>query len=82
MKSIKACIAFNILFWLALILFAMCAVVTRPNEYVLIRQFGAVRQVISEPGLSFKIPFIQSVETVPKYKMCYDLAPSTVNTSF
>lgn len=64
-----------------LIVFSLSAVVTYPNEYTLIKQFGAVKKVISEPGLSFKIPLFQSTQSIPKYKMCYDLAPSEVNTA-
>lgn len=64
-----------------LIAFSLSAVVTYPNEYTLIKQFGAVKKVISEPGLSFKIPLFQSTQSIPKYKMCYDLAPSEVNTA-
>lgn len=52
-----------------------------PDEYVLVKQFGAVENIISEPGLNFKIPFIQSVQSIPKYEMCYDIPVSSVTTS-
>ncbi len=55
-------------------------VVTEENEYTLIRQFGKVDHIESEAGLSFKIPFIQSVDTLPKEIQLYDLAPSDVIT--
>ena len=57
-----------------------CSVVTNQNEYKLIRQFGKVDHVESEAGLSFKIPLIQSVDTLPKQILLYDLAPSDVIT--
>lgn len=56
-------------------------VVTTENEYSLIRQFGKVDHVVSEAGVSFKVPFIQSVETLPKQTLLYDLYPSDVITS-
>ena len=56
-------------------------VVTNENEYSLIRQFGKVDLVVSEAGVSFKVPFIQSVETLPKQTLLYDLYPSDVITS-
>ena len=56
-------------------------VVTNENEYSLIRQFGKVDHVVSEAGVSFKVPFIQSVETLPKQTLLYDLYPSDVITS-
>ena len=55
-------------------------VVTQENEYTLIRQFGKVDRIISEPGLSFKVPFMESVYTLPKEILLYDLAPSDVIT--
>lgn len=57
-----------------------CMVVTGEDEYKLIRQFGKVDHIQSEAGLSFKIPFIQSVDTLPKEIQIYDLAPSDVIT--
>lgn len=54
--------------------------VTQQNEYKLIRQFGKVDRVISEPGISFKIPFIESTQSLPKETMLYDLAASDVIT--
>lgn len=55
-------------------------VVTQENEYTLIRQFGKIDHVESEAGLSFRIPFIQTADTLPKYVQIYDLAPSDVIT--
>ncbi len=55
-------------------------VVTRENEYKLIREFGRVSWVIDTAGLSFKVPFIQSADTLPKEILLYDLAPSDVIT--
>ena len=40
--------------------------VTQQNEYKLIRQFGKVDRVISEPGIRFKIPFIESTQSLHK----------------
>lgn len=55
-------------------------VVTRANEYTMIKQLGKVVRVESTPGASLRIPFLQSVQTVPKYKMISDLYPSDVTT--
>lgn len=54
--------------------------VTQQNEYKLIRQFGKVDRVISSPGISFRIPFIESTQALPKETMLYDLAASDVIT--
>lgn len=62
------------------ILSQTCLVVTYQNEYKLIKQFGKVEKIVSEPGLSFKVPFVQTTDTLPKEMLVYDLLPSEVIT--
>ena len=50
--------------------------VVQPNEYGVVRQFGAVVDVKSEPGLYFKIPFVQEMSTLPNTVLLYDLPVS------
>ena len=66
---------------LVLFLLGNSLVVCRENEYKLIRQFGRVQRVVSTSGLSFKIPFIQTTDTVPREILLYDLPASDVITS-
>ena len=80
MKSFKK-IALIIAVFVLLILGASSIVITQENEYSLIRQFGKIDHVVSEAGISFKIPFIQSVDTLPRQTLLYDLSPSDVITS-
>ena len=56
-------------------------VVTKQNQFKLIRQFGRVQRIVTQPGLSFRIPFVESVDTIPKELMLYDLPASDVITS-
>lgn len=65
---------------IVLVCLASSAYVVRENEYKLVRQFGKVTYVVSDSGLHFKIPFIQSVDTLPKDLLVYDLAASDVIT--
>lgn len=65
----------------ALLLLGNSIVICQENEYKLIRQFGKVQRVVSASGLTFKAPFIQSVDTVPKEILIYDLPASDVITS-
>ncbi len=65
---------------LLLIVSVSSAVVTKSNEYTLIKQFGRVDRVVSEAGLTFKIPFIQQTEKLPKTIMLYDHDESDVIT--
>lgn len=55
-------------------------VVTMADEYTLIKQFGKVMRVENTAGLSFKTPFVQSTQRIPRKKMIYDLVPSDVTT--
>ncbi len=80
MKSFKK-IALLVAVFVLLIIGASSIVITRENEYSLIRQFGKIDHVVSEAGISFKIPFIQSVDTLPRQTLLYDLSPSDVITS-
>ncbi len=69
---------------LLLIICSSCIVITYPNEYSVIKQFGQVVSIRDNKdgnsGLSFKLPFIQSVTKVPNTKLLYDLAISDVIT--
>lgn len=55
-------------------------VVTRENEYTIVRQFGRVVSIRDTAGLSFKIPFLQDVQTLPNTVLLYDLPVSDVIT--
>ena len=55
--------------------------VVQPNEYGVVRQFGAVQEVKEEPGLYLKIPYVQTVSTLPKTVLLYDLPISDVITA-
>lgn len=80
MRKILASFA-SFLMIVALFFTCSCIVITNENEYTLVRQFGKIDHVVSEPGISFKTPFIQSVDKLPKTTLLYDLASSDVITS-
>lgn len=80
MKTVKKA-ALIILCLAALIAGASSIVITQENEYSLVRQFGKVDHVVTQAGISFKIPFIQSVDKLPKQILLYDLPSSDVITS-
>jgi modulator of FtsH protease HflC len=66
---------------IALIIFLLTNVfVVKEGEYRVIRQFGEVVRIENTPGLSYKIPFVQSVSTLPKYQMTYDVSEAEINT--
>jgi len=75
----KIGIFFVILIALLAFIFANVFVV-KEGEYKVVRQFGEVVRIIDKPGLNYKIPFIQSVTSLPKYQMIYDVEEAEINT--
>ncbi len=65
---------------LAIMIINSSMVVTYPNEYTVIKQFGRIESIRQEPGLSMKIPFIQTAEKIENEVLLYDLAVSDVMT--
>lgn len=54
--------------------------IVHPNEYKIVKEFGKIVRVVDTPGLHFKIPFIQNVDTLPKQILLYDVPPAEINT--
>ena len=79
-KTLKIVIPVVVLL-LVIAIMGGCFVITQQNEYTIVKQFGAVVRVIDRPGLSVKVPFLQTTGTLPKTEMLYDLAVSDVITS-
>jgi modulator of FtsH protease HflC len=67
-----------LLLWVA----AAQVLIVRENEYRVIRSWtGAVKRVESEAGISFKLPFAESVQSLPKARRVYDGKPNDILTS-
>jgi len=66
---------------IAYMVLSSCLVVCHEDEYKLVRQFGRVDRTFTSSGLYTKIPFVESVDTVPKKILLYDLPVSDVITS-
>lgn len=64
----------------AVIVLGSSLVVTYPDEYMLVKQFGEIVKVVKEPGVSLKVPFIQEANSVPKQLQLYDIPESDVIT--
>ena len=73
-------IAIGVIIVILLIVLNGCYAVTYENEYTLIKQFGKVEKIVSKAGLSLKLPFIQTTDTLPKAIQIYDLAASDMIT--
>ncbi len=51
------------------------------NHYAVIREFNRIVRIEKEPGLKFKIPFIQDVEKISSALVLYDIPASDVITA-
>ncbi len=76
----KKKIAAAVIAVLLLVILGSSVVVTAENEFTLIRQFGRISKVVDQPGVSLKLPFVQTVDAFPKQTLLYDLVPSEVIT--
>ena len=79
-KSKTPLIVVAIVIFIAVVVLLNSMVVTKENEYTLIKQFGKVERIVPNAGLSFRIPFIQTTDTLPKTMLLYDLTASDVIT--
>lgn len=78
-KYSKLGIIFVVLIGLLMVVFSNMFIVEQ-GEFKVVRQFGEVVRVEEEPGLNFKVPFIQSVSTLTKKQMILDVEPTEINT--
>ena len=66
---------------LALVIVGASSVYTvAENEYACTFRFSEIVNTADQPGLHFKIPFIDTVKVFPKTTMFYDIPPSEVLT--
>lgn len=79
-KTIRNIVLIVVLF-LAIFIGSSSIVITNENEYSLVRQFGKIDHVVDQAGISFKVPFIQTVDTLPNMTLLYDMSASDVITS-
>lgn len=75
----------GILFGVTLLLLAFVFsssffVITQRNEFTVIRQFGKVVDIRETPGISYKLPVVQTAEMLPNTVLLYDLPVSDVIT--
>ena len=78
MKNKKGTIAIIVLAVILLLRGSMFAV--NQKEYVAVRQFGKIVRIENQPGLKFKVPFIQDTQRITAATILYDIPVSDVIT--
>ncbi len=71
---------FLIIFIVLLLIIFTNVYIVKEGEYKVVRQFGEVVRIDKTPGLKAKVPFIQSIMTLPKYQMTSDVSEAEINT--
>ena len=66
---------------LLLVLLLNCTYTVRENEYACTVRFSKIIATTDEPGLHFKVPFLDTVKYFSSATMLYDIPPSEVLTS-
>lgn len=54
--------------------------IVKEGEYKVVLRFGEAMRAVPEPGLKFKIPFIENISSLPKYQMTYESSPTNILT--
>lgn len=52
----------------------------KEGEYKVVLRFGEAARTVTEPGLKFKVPFIENLITLPQYQMTYESSSSQILT--
>jgi membrane protease subunit HflC len=63
-----------------LILLSGSMFIVKEGEYKVVLKFGEAVRAESNPGLKFKLPFIENVSSLPKYQMTYESNPTSILT--
>ncbi|URN94847.1 MAG: protease modulator HflC [Candidatus Pristimantibacillus lignocellulolyticus] len=54
--------------------------IVKEGEYKIVLRFGEAIDSKTEPGLYFKVPFIDNIKELPKYQMTYENVPTQIMT--
>jgi len=73
-------LAVIVLAFLALIAVRSTAFTVREGQQVIVTQFGRPQRVVTEPGLAFRVPFVQKVNVLEKRLIPWDGAPENMTT--
>ena len=78
-KYVKLTLLLTSIFAILIILISNVFIV-KENEYRVVSQFGQIKRLIQDPGINMKIPFIQTVMTLPKSQMTNNVSEEEITT--
>ena len=80
-KTMKKVVIIAVACLAVLILFGSTAYTVHPNESAIVIRLGRIQAIQSKTGLHFRVPFIDTVNTVYTGDILYDIPTSDVITS-
>src|SRR5690554_3051526 len=63
-----------------IILLVNAIFIVQEGEFRVVLKFGEAVRVHENPGMKFKMPFIETTQSLPKYQMVYDSAATPILT--
>jgi modulator of FtsH protease HflC len=79
-KGYKKWVVLFIVLLIAMVLMLNTFYVVNEGEFKVVLKFGEAIRIQDEPGLKVKIPFIETLTSLPKYQMIYDSAATPILT--
>ncbi|PTQ57513.1 MAG: HflC protein [Candidatus Carbobacillus altaicus] len=71
----------SLVIMLALIILVLSSLfIVREGEYKVVLKFGQAVRIVSEPGIQWKVPFVESIVTLPKRQLVYESPPTPILT--
>lgn len=80
MKKIILRITLAIVLLMAVVTLFSSLIITYENQYSVVKRFGKIERIVDKAGISFKTPFIETVNVIPKSIQFYDMPESDVIT--
>ena len=80
MKKAGLKIGLGILVIIGLMILSGSLYSIKEKEYAIVKQFGKIVEIKNEPGLNFKLPIIQDIQTIYAGDRVYDIPTSDVIT--
>ncbi len=79
-KGIKSLVILAVSLMVILIISINALFIVNEGEFKVVLRFGEAIKIYDEPGLKVKIPFIETLTSLPKYQMVYDSAATPILT--
>lgn len=76
----KTGIGIAVLVFVGAILLYNSLYIVKEGEHKIVLKFHEAVRTVSSPGLNFKIPFIETLSSLPKYQMTYENAATQILT--